>query len=115
MNFELRKLAGTKFVALQVKQPPNKELLSAVKRVPCDLSLEQVFESVVEPMLRSKEKPFGDLIWVKVMMSIRGEMDVTYLLTFRQFQVGPPELAPGYPGPPLGIPDRRWRRRHVAA
>ena len=59
-------MAGnTKIVKLVVKSTPNKELLSALTRLQCDVAVGELFTSKVAPLLRAAEKAFGDVLFIK--------------------------------------------------
>ena len=60
-------MAGnTRIAKLIVKSAPNKELLSALKRLQCDVGVGELFTSSVVPFLRAAKREFGDVLLVKV-------------------------------------------------
>jgi hypothetical protein len=69
-------MAGnTKIVKLVVKSTPNKELLSAVTRLQCDVAVGELFTSKVAPLLRAAEKAFGDVLFIKATVAEQ-ELDI---------------------------------------
>ena len=59
-------MAGnTRIAKLIVKSAPNKELLSALKRLQCDVAVGELFTSQVAPLLRAAKKAFGDMLFIK--------------------------------------------------
>ena len=70
-------MAGnTRIVKLIVKSAPNKELLSALKRLQCDVAVGELFTSQVAPLLRAAKKAFGDMLFIKATVPSVAEQEL---------------------------------------